>query len=261
MGLFAQETDMPDIYNNWEESFGDTKEEITAFFKSAGEDVRVCVIRKDGVVATQLCLLPVTVGGTDAWYLYAVATNPAYREKGLCTQLLKEVAQWLKKQETSGILVPADNNLQAFYKQRGFNEYYPAQKVLLRGVGEACIKIEECTVEHYIALRKQAFLGKDSVEVSEKMLRYALEGYLLTGYRLASFYVLQKEYGVLYLETEELFLQEITAFDKEEAKMAGEAFLCGIGKEKAWLQRSYLTMGVGLPEGIKEEGYFNLVLD
>ena len=261
MELFANETDMPDIYNNWEDSFGDTKEEIAAFFTALKEEVQVCVVRKEGVVAAQLCLLPISVGGKEAMYLYAVATNKAYRKKGLCTLLLKKVARWLESQNKCGILVPADISLQAFYHKRGFRHCFIEQRVLIQGKPADTLRIETCTVSRYIMLRKQAFLGKNCVEVSDRMLRYALEGYLQSGYQLGTCLWQEREFGVLYRETDKLFIQEITVFDEEEAKEATEVFVAGRGKREAWLQRSYPTMATGLPEEICKNGYFNLVLD
>lgn len=266
MCLFAQKADMPEIYKNWEESFGDTKEEITAFFEAFAGKVRVCVLRKDGSVVAQLCLLPVKLLGHEAEYMYAVTTNRAHRGEGLCTILLKEVSRILKEEGKCGVLVPANTELQGFYKRRGFQDCFLPEKYILRARTNdkeyvQGVKAKACTVQDYIALRQQAFAGKSCVEAPEDMLRYALESYLQSGYHLAELVCKEKRYGVLYREEENILIQEITAFGSEEAKRAGAAFLVAIGKEEAMLQRSYLTMGIYLPKEIGLNGYFNPVLD
>lgn len=266
MSLFAKKADMPEIYKNWEESFGDTKEEITAFFETFAGKVRVCILRKNGAVAAQLCLLPVRVMGYEAEYLYAVTTNRAYRGEGLCSYLLKEVSEMLKKEGKCGVLVPADTELQGFYKKRGFQECFLPEKHVLRALTDdkeyvQGAKAKACSVQDYIAFRQQAFAGTRCVELSEDMLRYALDSYLQNGYRLAELVWQEKRYGILYREEENILIQELTASDSEEAQIAGAAFLAAIGKEEAFLQRSYLTMGIFLPKETVENGYFNLVLD
>ena len=200
MCLFATAADMPEIYKNWEDAFGDTKEEIAAFFEIFTGKVRVCVLRKDGAVAAQLCLLPVKLSGHEAEYLYAVTTNCAYRGEGLCTILLKEVSRLLEKERKYGVLVPADTELQEFYKKRGFQECFPAEKQVLRTLTNdkeyvQGAKTRACSVQDYIALRQQAFAGRSCVEAPEDMLRYALDGYLQNEYRLAELVWQEKRYG------------------------------------------------------------------
>ena len=261
MSLFAKMNDMPEIYRNWEEAFLDTKEEISDLFETFAGKVRVCILRKGDTVAAQLCLLPVKVMGHEAEYIYAVATNRAYRNEGLCTQLLKEVALLLKQEGKCGILVPADMKLQAFYKKRGFADFYFPESFIVRADERQTVKMAPCTVKDYIKLRQIAFRGKNCVEMPEDILQYALANYLSNGYRLSKIVWQEKEYGILYCKDESLKIQEITASDNWESREAGAAFLSAIGEKEAILQRSYRTMGIYLPKDTVQNGYFNLVLD
>lgn len=269
MVCLALEADMPEVYRNWEVCFGDTKEEIQDFFETFGNEVQVYVMKKEAHVAGQLCLLPVqlhyTADGTErivkAAYLYAVATVPAYRKQGICTQLLEEIKEILADKGMCGVLVPAEKALVAFYEKRGYQSCFEEQKIKIQ-VTERIDNtgvIKECDADTYISFRNKAFCGVCGVQESPEMVHYAVESFLAEGGQSFLFIYNQKTYGVLYQAPAQI--RELTAADAEEATGAAKAFLQVMGKEEGILQRSFKTLGIHLPKGMDKKGCFNLVLE
>ena len=135
---FAEKKHMPQVIEIWQECFKDSREEVEDFFSLCSNSVRICVKLEDGKVAGFLCLLSATLilaevsagkgKGTDnqvrenpTEYIYAVATKKEFRNKGICTSLLGYVRAILEKENKCGILVPADENLEQFYRKRCFS--------------------------------------------------------------------------------------------------------------------------------------------
>lgn len=259
MELFAKKQEMPEVYKNWEEGFGDSKEDILSFFEVFKGKVRVCVLRKDGHVAAQLCLIPVRAGQTEAEYLYAVTTNRAYRGQGACSLLLEKVCSLLNEEGKCGILVPADIGLVSFYEKRGFTKFCEEQIFCVKSDSQYRLSICPCTIEEYISLRDRMFFDENGVKIPECMAEYAIAGYLADGYRCATVLWEDTQYGILYRDDEKVLIQEITVPNAEKADRMARAFLAQTGKKEALFRYSYLTLGIHLPE--KKSDFFNLVLD
>lgn len=297
----AEEKDMPRIMEIWQEAFGDSQEEIEMFFRSLKKEVRTYVAEEqyscaeqhicaeqhspekncspEGKcrIAGQLCVLPAllfseTGKKVPAAYLYAVATAKEFRNKGICTLLLKEIHKILKEENRISFLVPAEEGLLLFYEKRGFLPCFTEE---LTEVSPKCDTGEDTEkyitpigAEEYITLRKKAFAGLPHAELSEACLKYALQLHQRAGGSCAKIKVAEKEYGILYKkQADEAFIQEITAAEKKEAEEVAGDLLILLGAEteegvkRALLRRSY-------PVCMKEDGgggfenlYFNLVLD
>ncbi|MBQ9136649.1 MAG: GNAT family N-acetyltransferase [Lachnospiraceae bacterium] len=269
MICLASEADMPQLYRNWENVFGDTREEIERFFETVGNKVQVYVLKRGEQVAGQLCLLPVqlcyTEGGMtkikQAAYIYAVATSPACRKQGICTQMLKEIKQILADKGMCGVLVPAGKELSVFYEKRGYQSCFEEQKVRIQiteNIGDAGV-IKECDADTYIAFRNKAFGDVRGVQEPPEMVHYAVESFLKEGGQCLTFAYNKKAYGILYKAPAQI--RELTAADEEEAVAVSKAFLQAMGKTEGILQRSFKTLGINLPKGIDKKGCFNLVLE
>lgn len=79
-------------------------------------------IVEDGRAVSMAFLFPCSIktleGSHDALYLYAAATHPEYKKRGLMTRVL----EFAKTEEKVVILRPANAELVEFYKKRGFTE-------------------------------------------------------------------------------------------------------------------------------------------
>lgn len=84
-------------------------------------------IHEGGEVLSQGIGIPFSVEGRWLLYLYALATAPASRGRGLLRTLLREVAEAARDAGYSALsLLPATASLAEAYGRMGFTEAYPA---------------------------------------------------------------------------------------------------------------------------------------
>lgn len=109
----------------WNTVFGDSEEYIKLFFKEAYYDGECFGEIADGKVISAFYLLKCSVryaGKTyEGRYLYAAATLPEYRGKGLMARLIGEAITYCKAAGLDFIaLVPASDSLYDYYGRYGF---------------------------------------------------------------------------------------------------------------------------------------------
>lgn len=103
------------LYN---QTFGCSAGFDDKLFELFGDNIRC--IKKGGQVISMLFELPCTLvtenGEFPACYIYAAATHPDHRGKGLMTDLVNQT----KAAHATVILRPAEDSLIAFYGRMGF---------------------------------------------------------------------------------------------------------------------------------------------
>lgn len=105
----------------WREAFGDTDEFINSFFSLGFDSERCMYTELDGEPRSALYWFDCTYNGRKIAYLYAIATQKAYRGRGLCQALMERTHEHLRSEGYDGaILVPADKTLFAFYEKSGY---------------------------------------------------------------------------------------------------------------------------------------------
>ena len=153
----------------WRISFQEDEGYLDFFFSSVYSPGRCCCLTRDGKPAAALHWLDCTCQGQRLAYLYAVATQPAYRGQGLCRRLMDETHAVLASQGYAGtLLVPGDEGLRAMYAKMGYHacggitEFTcPAGAPLpLRSVGP----------EEYAALRRKLLGPKGVIQEGENLL-------------------------------------------------------------------------------------------
>ena len=86
----------------WKTVFGDEDEYISLFFDNYFNEAEVMGAIEGSRLVSMLFLLPMKVKtmerSFDAKYIYAVATLPEYRGRGISTKLLDETHKYLKKE-------------------------------------------------------------------------------------------------------------------------------------------------------------------
>ncbi|MDR2932150.1 MAG: GNAT family N-acetyltransferase [Oscillospiraceae bacterium] len=121
----ATTTMIPRLSRLWTACFGDSKAYTAYIFENLITPGH-CVAREDhDTVSCMLFFEPFTLkGGGQPFkgaYIYGVATDPAYRGRGLSTHLLEEAHTLLQSAGYSlSVLVPASESLFDFYAQRGY---------------------------------------------------------------------------------------------------------------------------------------------
>ncbi len=122
----ASKDDIPEIMSLWKHVFGDEKKFLDLYFNIVFPESISLIIRQKTSVIASLQLIPyhyVCEGKYySAYYIYAVMTDPKYRNQGYMTMLIhlaKQIAEMNGKDFLC--LVPDDSEeLRAFYRKFGF---------------------------------------------------------------------------------------------------------------------------------------------
>lgn len=167
--------DIPGIISLWTEAFGDTQEDVLAFF-AAFSRCRSYVTEWGGEIVAMVHALPQTLSpGTSAAYLYAVATRRAFRGRGLCRQLMAFAEQDLWEQGIACCaLCPAEASLFDYYRSLGYKTAFVRRHTAFSGG-------REMTPEAYL-LRRETILSGPHLCCDEELLSYAARCYGLRFY-------------------------------------------------------------------------------
>lgn len=105
----------------WKAAFGDEDAFIDLFFATAYAPERCRFLAEDGQLTAALYWFDCECNGTKYAYLYAVATDPAHRDKGLCRRLMAQTHAHLRAQGYAGaVLVPGESGLFEMYGKMGY---------------------------------------------------------------------------------------------------------------------------------------------
>ncbi len=149
----------------WMSTFGDSADFIGAVTGSEsyyGAVVAEC----DGELAGISHLLRVS-GERPGLYIYAVATDERYRNRGVCTEMLELLKTYSLGQGLSLLLHPADVGLASYYRRRGFVPLSYRICDIAEGDGG---KYTEITAEEYLSVREFCFGGRGFYGWTEDVL-------------------------------------------------------------------------------------------
>jgi len=121
----ATKEDIQRLIEIWQASFNDEKEYVDFFMSRRFDDVFTLVFERDGIIVSQLFLINVSIKGLNGYYLYAAATDPEYRGKGIMATLLEHAKKVATENKKDFIfLVPGTKNLYSYYKKFGYAESF-----------------------------------------------------------------------------------------------------------------------------------------
>lgn len=109
--------DLNGIAEIWCEAFGDTFEDVKYFFENLKYGKCFAYII-DGKAVSLLFLVDCSIGDSTAKYIYAACTLKQFRGMGYMSRLLSYVCSL----GSDVCLIPANERLVTYYKQRGFDE-------------------------------------------------------------------------------------------------------------------------------------------
>lgn len=109
--------DLNGIAEIWCEAFGDTFEDVKYFYENLKYGKCFAYII-DGKVVSLLFLVDCSIGDSTAKYIYAACTLKQFRGMGYMSRLLSYVCSL----GSDVCLIPANERLVTYYKQRGFDE-------------------------------------------------------------------------------------------------------------------------------------------
>ena len=118
LALSAEQCDMRQM---WHDIFGDEYHEIDSFLVRH-DDATPFIYKEDGRVVSMLYVVPLQMWEERVAYIYAVATQPEYRGRGIASKLLGEA---LRCAEQSGefdcaALIPSSTESKRLYERLGF---------------------------------------------------------------------------------------------------------------------------------------------
>jgi len=138
----------------WMRAFGDSRESVDAFFETAYDSAHSAVLCLENQPVSALYWLDYRWGNEKLAYIYAVATDEAFRGQGYGRKLMNTAHETLQKQGYAGaVLVPAQTHLVSWYEKQGYRTFYFGKKQeISAGVP---LEISQISGEEYQNLRKK----------------------------------------------------------------------------------------------------------
>lgn len=174
--------DIPAQRELWKLAFGDPEPYIDNFYSTHYRPERVLVLEEEGVVRSMTAWFDTTFvvpgqGEYRAAYLYAVATHPDCRGKGLAGKLLAGADDYFRSLGIPAVTtVPAEPSLHNFFGANGFRECFRlfdgklSPQELPTPAGEPVLRT--LSPGEYGALREKLLAGTAHIAYPEDALAY-----------------------------------------------------------------------------------------
>lgn len=147
--------DVPRLRELWQQAFGDTDDFLNDFFSLAFSPNRCRCVWEQDRLAGMLYWFDCAYSGQKMAYLYAVATDKACQNRGLCRVLMENTHRHLAQSGYhSAILVPGSETLFRFYEKLGYRTATRIREFTCRA-GDEPTPLRQISQEEYAALRRQ----------------------------------------------------------------------------------------------------------
>ena len=234
----------------WQLAFGDSEAFVNRFFADAYSPRRCRQASEDGRLAAALYWFDAEFAGQGFAYLYAVATHPDFRNRGICRALMTDTLDCLTARGYDGaLLMPQGRALREMYARMGFRDCCTVSEFACEA-GEA-IPLRQVSKAEFACLRRR-YLPPEGVIQEGASLSY-LESY-------ACFFA-----GEDFLLTAAPEKESLTAMELLGNAAAAPGILGALGFPRG----RFRTPGKDMPgamfrplkQGAKAPGYFGLVFD
>ncbi len=149
---YPAQNQLPELKELWKLCFSDTDEFIDGFFATGFSWEKCRLMTDGGHVVAALYWLDGEHRGQKLAYLYAVATHPGYRGRGLCRKLMADTHELLRIQGyAAALLLPGEPGLREMYRKLGYQDCCGLAGFSCEA-GEP-IPVTEITWQEYEALR------------------------------------------------------------------------------------------------------------
>ena len=178
-----KENERAQIKQIWQTCFGDDAEIIDFYIENRMTEDNMLTIREDGKIVSMASFLDASIKEGEAElpvkYVYAVATLPEYRGKGYAAKILEKAQEIF---ELPLVLVPAEENLVAYYEKQGFEVAFSPKEIIktekLASLFAAEINsysVENVTAAEYKALREHKLMRDGFIAWDEKAIQFAID--------------------------------------------------------------------------------------
>ena len=145
---------IPQLRALWQQAFGDSDAFLDDFFSAGFSPERCRCITIDNTPVAALYWFPAQYEDTPLAYLYAVATDVAFRGQGLCHRLMEDTHRHLAAQGFQGaLLVPGASSLVSFYAGMGYTPFSTIREYSC-DAGFSAIPLRNITAREYSQLRR-----------------------------------------------------------------------------------------------------------
>ncbi len=147
--IITDTKDLKIIKQNWKCIFGDSDSFVDELFSLSP---MVFALKTDGEISSSLLVIEMVYKGHKTGYIYGAMTVEKFRNRGLMKKLLDEVCKTLEKKGFSAVfLLPASDELYAYYERCGFEKNLPTDTVTIYDISGG-IKDKVLSREEYESL-------------------------------------------------------------------------------------------------------------
>ena len=155
---FATVQDTAALTVIWQHAFPeDTAEDIADFLANVNLAEECLVAEEDGTVVSMVFLLPATWQGQTPLplqYIYAAATLPSHRSRGIFGNLLRQALDVARQRgQVASFLHPAQPSLCEYYAAFGYEPFFYCDTLCGAAVPSS-IRVKRVTAENYVTFRK-----------------------------------------------------------------------------------------------------------
>jgi GNAT superfamily N-acetyltransferase len=242
----SKQSDTPQIISLWHSSFGDSKAYIRSFLSAIGTPDRCLVAELEGKIASMLFMLPAEIKiekeTRKLFYIYACATSPAFRGKGLMRDLLEASYKQAVEQSAFGLmLIPASKELSAYYQKNGFEPFFFNNNFEWENTQNLQpVALTSEVISQLIAMRKRTLQSTLGVQWPDNHLTFALNEIATEGGKV----ILEEDFYVL-LSAENRVIETLPLerFRQTNDEEYGLIRFCGDEKIDR-TDQSYLNFGL-----------------
>ena len=243
---------LPILQQLWKTAFGDTEEFLSVFFSTAYSPLRCRIARENGETLGMLYWFDVTCREQKMAYLYAVATHPKHRGKGVCRRLMEDTHALLRENGYAGaLLVPQTEALRNMYSAFGYRSCITVSETFC-AAGSAPAELHRIDAQEFARLRRESLPEGGVIQEGENLRFLEAQAQF---YRGANFLL-----AALPAEENTLFGAELLGCT-DAAPAILKSLGYGRGTFRTPGEKQDFAMFLPLREHVREPSYFGFPFD
>lgn len=241
MILYSKSDYIPHLKAMWKNIFGDNDKYLDAFFNKVYIDENTLVHVENHRVVSSLYMIPYKMpadgGEKKVVYLYALATDPAYRGRGIMSRLIKKSLEISAQRGYSlSALIPAEESLFEYYRQFGYRECFTKttitktiEQIEMEAEGHEALVLNKANERQiWDAYTKSEFYSSECIILSEEQNKFYIETLLSEGGEALIFDTGQKKNGYALLKQED---RKILIYESNVDKCTLPSFFAALLKK------------------------------